>query len=96
VIVPARATPQVPGESTEDFLKAVPLFAALSRDEVIALARQASTTIRDARARAMLERVFPGRIEDLKLGFFCVTVDLIAARPVYTARACWPRPSGRA
>ena len=39
--------------------------------------------IRGERARAMLERVFPGCIEDLKLGFFCVTVDLISAKPVY-------------
>ena len=39
--------------------------------------------IRGARARSMLDRVFPGSIEDLQLGFFCVTVDLIAARPVY-------------
>jgi predicted acylesterase/phospholipase RssA len=39
--------------------------------------------IRGARARSMLERVFPGGIEDLRLGFFCVTVDLIAAKPVY-------------
>lgn len=39
--------------------------------------------IRGARARSMLERVFPGGIEDLALGFFCVTVDLIAAKPVY-------------
>ena len=39
--------------------------------------------IRGARARAMLERVLPGCIEDLKLGYFCVTVDLIAAKPVY-------------
>lgn len=31
----------------------------------------------------MLERVFPGCIEDLPLGYFCVTVDLIAAKPVY-------------
>ena len=42
-----------------------------------------SSLIRGARARAMLERVFPGFIEDLKLGYFCVTVDLIAAKPVY-------------
>ena len=39
--------------------------------------------IRGERARAMLHRVFPGCIEDLKLGFFCVTVDLISAQPVY-------------
>ena len=42
-----------------------------------------SSLIRGARARTMLERVFPGFIEDLKLGYFCVTVDLIAAKPVY-------------
>jgi NTE family protein len=42
-----------------------------------------NSLIRGARARAMLERVFPGCIEDLKLGYFCVTVDLIAAKPVY-------------
>jgi NTE family protein len=42
--------------------------------------------IRGARARTMLERVFPDCIEDLKLGFFCVTVDLIAAKPVYHRR----------
>jgi predicted acylesterase/phospholipase RssA len=42
-----------------------------------------TSLIRGARARAMLERVLPGRIEDLKLGFWCVTVDLISARPFY-------------
>jgi EmrB/QacA subfamily drug resistance transporter len=42
--------------------------------------------IRGARARAMMERVFPGCIEDLPLGYFCVTVDLIAAKPVYHRR----------
>ena len=42
--------------------------------------------IRGARARTMLERVFPGCIEDLKLGYFCVTVDLIGAKPVYHRR----------
>jgi len=42
-----------------------------------------NSLIRGARARTMLERVFPGCIEDLKLGYFCVTVDLIAARPIY-------------
>jgi EmrB/QacA subfamily drug resistance transporter len=42
-----------------------------------------TSLIRGARARAMLGRVLPGRIEDLPLGFFCVTVDLISARPVY-------------
>jgi NTE family protein len=44
------------------------------------------SVIRGARARAMLERVFPGCIEDLQLGYFCVTVDLIAAAPVYHRR----------
>jgi predicted acylesterase/phospholipase RssA len=44
------------------------------------------SVIRGARARAMLERVFPGCIEDLRLGYFCVTVDLIAAKPVYHRR----------
>ncbi len=44
------------------------------------------SVIRGARARAMLERVFPGCIEDLPLGYFCVTVDLIAAKPVYHRR----------
>jgi predicted acylesterase/phospholipase RssA len=42
-----------------------------------------NSLIRGVRARTMLQRVFPGCIEDLKLGYFCVTVDLIAARPVY-------------
>jgi predicted acylesterase/phospholipase RssA/CRP-like cAMP-binding protein len=42
-----------------------------------------NSLIRGARARTMLQRVFPGSIEDLKLGYFCVTVDLIAAKPVY-------------
>jgi NTE family protein len=45
-----------------------------------------TSLIRGARARAMLERVLPGTIEDLKLGFFCVTVDLISASPVYHRR----------
>ena len=42
-----------------------------------------NSLIRGVRARTMLQRVFPGCIEDLKLGYFCVTVDLIAAKPVY-------------
>ena len=42
-----------------------------------------NSLIRGVRARTMLERVFPGCIEDLTLGYFCVTVDLIAAKPVY-------------
>ena len=42
-----------------------------------------NSLIRGVRARTMLERVFPGSIEDLKLGYFCVTVDLIAAKPIY-------------
>jgi predicted acylesterase/phospholipase RssA/CRP-like cAMP-binding protein len=42
-----------------------------------------NSLIRGVRARTMLQRVFPGCIEDLNLGYFCVTVDLIAAKPVY-------------
>ena len=45
-----------------------------------------TSLIRGVRARTMLERVLPGTIEDLQLGFFCVTADLISARPVYHRR----------
>lgn len=38
--------------------------------------------LRGERARAMLERTLPGRIEDLSLGFSCVSTDLISARPI--------------
>ncbi|MGH2863491.1 MAG: MDR family MFS transporter/patatin-like phospholipase family protein [Solirubrobacteraceae bacterium] len=38
--------------------------------------------LRGERARAMLERTLPGRIEDLNLGFSCVSTDLISAAPV--------------
>ena len=45
-----------------------------------------TSLIRGERARAILERVFPGAIEDLELGYFCVTADLISARPIYHRR----------
>lgn len=38
--------------------------------------------LRGERARAMLERTLPGRIEDLHLGFSCVSTDLISASPI--------------
>jgi predicted acylesterase/phospholipase RssA len=45
-----------------------------------------TSLIRGARARAMLERNLPGRIEDLPRSFFCAGVDLITARPVHLRR----------
>jgi predicted acylesterase/phospholipase RssA len=38
--------------------------------------------LRGERARAMLERNLPGRIEDLDLSFSCVSTDLISAAPI--------------
>lgn len=45
-----------------------------------------TSLIRGQRARAMLERNFPGSIEDLPRGFFSTSVDLISARPVHHRR----------
>ena len=39
-----------------------------------------TSLVRGKRARAMLERNLPGAIEDLPRGYFCVSVDLIAAQ----------------
>jgi NTE family protein len=38
-----------------------------------------TSLVRGKRARAMLERNLPGAIEDLARGYFCVSVDVIAA-----------------
>jgi NTE family protein len=38
-----------------------------------------TSLVRGKRARAMLERNLPGAIEDLPRGYFCVSVDVIAA-----------------
>ena len=45
-----------------------------------------TSLLRGERARAMLERNLPGAIEDLPRGFFCVSVDLIAAEVVQHRR----------
>ncbi len=45
-----------------------------------------TSLIRGQRARAMLERNFPGAIEDLPRSFFSTSVDLITARPVHLRR----------
>lgn len=45
-----------------------------------------TSLIRGARARAMLERVLPGAIEDLPRGFFATSVDLITARVIHHRR----------
>ena len=45
-----------------------------------------TSLIRGSRARAMLERNLPGAIEDLPRGFFCVSVDIIAAQVVRFSR----------
>ena len=41
-----------------------------------------TSLLRGERVRAMLERNLPGAIEDLPRGFFCVSVDIIAAEVV--------------
>ena len=45
-----------------------------------------TSLLRGERARAMLERNLPGAIEDLPRGFFCVSVDIIAAEVVQHRR----------
>src|SRR6185437_14997094 len=45
-----------------------------------------TSLIRGKRARAMLERNLPGMIEDLPLGFFATSTDLIGARAVHRRR----------
>ena len=45
-----------------------------------------TSLIRGERVRAMLMRHFPGRIEDLRLGFSCMSVDLISATAIRLKR----------
>ncbi|MEY2516073.1 MAG: hypothetical protein QOJ89_3431, partial [bacterium] len=45
-----------------------------------------TSLLRGERARVMLERNLPGAIEDLPRGFFCVSVDIIAAEVVQHRR----------
>ena len=45
-----------------------------------------TSLVRGKRARAMLERNLPGAIEDLPRGFFCVSVDILAAEVVQHRR----------
>jgi EmrB/QacA subfamily drug resistance transporter len=50
--------------------------------------------LRGARARAMIDRTFPGNIEALPLDFFCVTCDLVAGDMVVHRRGSLAKAVG--